>query len=151
MRNCDNQPQRRALLSVCIPTFQRPQPLASLLAALRRQECNGFHFEVVVVDNDSSRSAQGTVEQARAKSASSIRYTTFPVPNIAEARNTAIRSSSGDLIAFIDDGEVPTERWLLELFETWIHHRVAGVLGPVKPRYLGGKPPQWLLESRLAE
>ena len=55
--------------------------------------------------------------------------------NIALARNKVIANAQGEFIAFIDDDELPADDWLLRLFETLLRYDVAGVLGPVKPRF----------------
>ena len=49
-------------ISVCICTFKRPEMLAKALESVISQvTASEFSYEVVVVDNDSQRSAEDTV------------------------------------------------------------------------------------------
>ena len=53
-------------ISVCICTFKRPALLAVLLDALGDQVTDGlFTFDIVVVDNDASRSSEVLVREQR--------------------------------------------------------------------------------------
>jgi succinoglycan biosynthesis protein ExoM len=135
-------------ICVCICTYQRPQSLKRLLEKLEGQETNGlFSYSVVVVDNDHSQSSEEIVSDFSAASSTSIKYCVEPRQNIALARNKTIENSSGEFIAFIDDDEFPTNRWLLTLFEAVNEYGVDGVLGPVLPHFEPA-PPQWVIKSK---
>src|SRR6266704_1542729 len=102
----------------CRCTHKRLPFLRRLLAELAAQETGGlFTFSVVVADNDREQSAARVVDEFLA-TGSTIRvtYCVQPQQNIALTRNTAIEYADGDFIAFIDDDEWPTARWLLTLF-----------------------------------
>jgi len=75
-------------------------------------------------------------------------YCVEPRQNIALARNKAVENAQGDFIAFIDDDEFPTPRWLLFLFRTHAANRADGVLGPVRCRF-DEVPPKWVFKSKL--
>ena len=138
-------------ISVCICTYKRPQMLVHLLSELQNLKTeNVFTYSVVVVDNDSSRSAENAVLSIKEKSKIAIAYYSEPEQNIALARNMAIENAKGDFIAFIDDDEFPEAEWLLNLYKTIKNSRVDGVLGPVRPYYPDGVP-QWLIKSKLCE
>ena len=135
-------------VSVCVPTFRRPDMLAQCLEALCRQESEEFVYSVVVVDNDASRSAQPTVAAFQARFGNSVAYGVEPIANISLARNRAIALAEGDVIVFIDDDEIPGEAWLKGLVGAYRELSADGVLGPVIPRY-EGQPPDWLTKSGL--
>ena len=138
-------------ICVCICTFRRPQFLGRLLEKLREQDTDGlFSYSIVVVDNDSSRSAEEVVSEFTTRSAIDVRYCVEPQQNIARARNEAINNARGDLIAFIDDDEFPTRSWLLTLFNALYEYGVDGVLGPVTPHY-DQEPPQWVIQGKFHE
>ncbi len=138
-------------ICVCICTFRRPQYLIRLLEKLRDQDTGGlFAYSIVVVDNDSARSAQPAVSLFAARSGMVVRYYVEPQQNIARARNEAINNARGDLIAFIDDDEFPTKSWLLTLFKALREYGVDGVLGPVTPHY-EQQPPKWVLQGKFHE
>ncbi|RPH51727.1 MAG: glycosyltransferase [Desulfobacteraceae bacterium] len=138
-------------ITVCICTFKRPQMLSNLLSKLQYQVTeNLFTYSAVVVDNDTNQSARETVNTWQDKSAIQIDYYFESEQNIALARNKAVENATGNFIAFIDDDELPTGSWLLNLYKTLMKHSVDAVLGPVKPHY-PEMTPDWLIKSKLCE
>ncbi len=136
-------------ISVCVCTYRRPHLLCSLLQQLGKQDTGGlFTYSIVISDNDESRSAEPVVEQFRASSSIPISYCVEPRQNIALARNKAAANAIGELVAFIDDDEIPTSTWLLTLFQALTEYNVDGVLGPVKPTFEEGTP-NWVVEGRF--
>lgn len=136
-------------ISVCICTYKRPEMLARALNCVAHQKVDGvFSFEIVVVDNDKNKSAEGIVEEFKKKNQMEISYHLEPVKNIALARNLCIEKSSGGLIAFIDDDEFPVPNWLVKHFESLKKYNSHGALGPVVPVFSKGTP-LWLIRSRL--
>jgi len=105
-----------------------------------------FSFEVIVVDNDSMRSAEAVVKGFQEKSDYEILYECEPEQNIALARNRAVDNAHGSLIAFIDDDEIPDEYWLLNLYQTMLRFESDGVLGPVLPHY-HPETPGWVIRG----
>lgn len=138
-------------ISVCICTFKRPHLLDRLLVELDRQETGGlFSYSIIVVDNDSDRSAEAVVQAAQRTSNLGLKYHVEPEQNIALARNRAVKNAEGAFIAFIDDDEFPEPTWLRNLFTACAENKADGVLGPVKP-YFETTPPGWIIKSKLCE
>lgn len=138
-------------ISVCICTYKRPQLLRRLLEELARQQTDGlFTFSVVVVDNDSVRSAEAEVLDFAKHASISASYYVESRQNISLARNKAVEKAQGDFIAFLDDDEFPTQSWLLTLFKALEEHKVDGVLGPVKPFFDQGAP-KWVVKGGFYE
>lgn len=136
-------------ITVCICTYQRPDLLGQLLSKLKHQATeNRFDYSIVIVDNDREQSAKRMVAQMAREMSCSIRYEVEPEQNIALARNRAVANASGKFVALIDDDEVPGERWLLSLHQTFDRYPADGVLGPVLPLF-AGHPPAWVLKARL--
>ena len=133
------------LISVCICTFRRPTQLATLLDALGQQSLNDLEaqVELVVVDNDPLHSAQPVLAAWRAPQGFELRYFHVPVPNIAEARNTAIHNASGEWVGMIDDDETPQNDWLVRLIDTQRRFNADAVFGPVVPQYVPATP-DWI-------
>jgi succinoglycan biosynthesis protein ExoM len=128
-------------ISVCICTYKRPLMLKRLLMQLETQESDGlFTFSAVVADNDREESAKPIVEEAMNELRMAISYCVEPRQNIALARNRAIKTASGNFIAFIDDDEFPIPRWLVNLYTACQEYGVDGVLGPVLPHFEAGTP-----------
>jgi glycosyltransferase involved in cell wall biosynthesis len=146
-----HQYDRPPHISVCICSFQRPHCLKRLLAELKTQETKQlFTYSIVVADNDSRRSAETVIRDFRADSSIPITYCVEPQQSIARARNKAVSNAQGEYLAFIDDDEVPTQHWLLRLFQTREQYDVDGVLGPVR-RHFDQPPPRWIADSKLYE
>jgi glycosyltransferase involved in cell wall biosynthesis len=119
------------------------------LSKLEGQETEGlFDYSTVIVDNDRSESARGTVESCAGQSKVSIGYYVEPEQNIALARNKAIENAKGEFIALIDDDEFPVERWLFNLYKALNHYKSDGILGPVLPLF-EIEPPKWVVHGHF--
>ena len=119
-----------------------------MLELLKQETCGLFEYSIITVYNDDQRSAERTVNEVKAISHVPIVYCNEPRQNIARARNKAVEIATGEFIAFIDDDEFPTKRWLLTLWETLTEHGVDGVLGPVKPHF-SEQPPSLVVKGRF--
>lgn len=136
-------------ISVCACTYKRPELLDRLLNGLAKLETRRlFTYGIVVVDNDPQCSAETVVARFAAGSRIGVKYVPEIRQSIARARNAAVANAEGDFIAFIDDDEFPTEKWLLVLFNTCMERAVDGVLGPVKPHF-DDPPPRWVIDGRF--
>src|SRR5215470_713914 len=136
-------------ITVCICSYKRPHFLKPLLTALAEQDTgNLFTYSIVVADNDSLRSAESVVNEFAASAKVKVAYCVEPQQNIALARNAAVLRASGDLIAFIDDDEIPIKKWLLTLFEARDRYGAHGVLGPVRP-FFNERPPDWIVKGKF--
>lgn len=94
-------------VSVVIPSHDRPEGLARLLAGLRRQTIGPQRFEVIIVDDGSS------VPVAVDPDGLQVRVLRRePSGGPAAARNCGWRAASAKTVAFIDDDCIPSERWL---------------------------------------
>lgn len=106
-------------LTVAICTKDRPDNLARCLKSLlklQQPEKEGSpRFEILVVDN------APTDEQTFTLVASllNVNYVREPKPGLDFARNRAINSATGELLAFIDDDVVVDRNWLDGLMEAW--------------------------------
>jgi glycosyltransferase involved in cell wall biosynthesis len=111
-------------LSVAICTKDRAVRLARLLASLEQQRLGSpfGKIEVIVVDNASSDEAtRDTVT-----SYPGIRYVFEPRAGLNFARNTALRSATGQLLAFLDDDVIVDRHWLHGLATAWRSNPAAG-------------------------
>lgn len=124
-------------LAICIGTFRRGALLRLLLngiAQLKFRKVSMPDIEVIVVDNDMSRTAQEVCQQASLPWP--IRCVTETRRGITPVRNRGIAEAGGvDFIVFIDDDEVPVAQWLDELLWTQKRFRADVVTGPVLPRF----------------
>jgi succinoglycan biosynthesis protein ExoM len=132
-------------VAICVATYRRAELLRDLLASLAKLSFEKVctpHIEVIVVDNDISRTAEPVCDMQ--KFPWTIRYICEPNRGIACARNRAIAESAGaGFLAFIDDDETPETRWLDELLWTQAQFQADIVSGPLLPAYVGNVP-QWI-------
>ena len=139
----------RGMITVGICTYKRPHLLEKLLLELDKQYTGDlFQYTAVIVDNDCSRSAEATVTAIKRNCSFDISYIVEPERGISQARNRVVKNVRGAFLAFIDDDEYPSERWLFNLYNTIVRFKADGVLGPVYP-YFDVPPPGWLLRSGL--
>src|SRR5438128_8576291 len=123
-------------ITVCICTYKRPLLLKGLLEKLKNQDTEElFSYSIVVTDNDRQETAKSVVCSFADNVAIRTTYCVEATPNIAMARNKAVRAAEGDYIAFIDDDEFPARNWLLMMLRTIFANEAAGVLGPVLPHF----------------
>ena len=107
------EPTQAALISVVVPTRDRPEALSRCLAALSAQTVLN-RLEVVVVD-DGSRAADEVAATARHAHARLIRRTGG---GPAAARNAGARAARGAFLCFTDDDCVPQPDWAERLVNT---------------------------------
>lgn len=134
-------------VTIGVPTYRRPELLEALLRTLpsRIAECDdlGIAVDVLVVDNDPA----GSAREVAAGADLPVRYVVEPAPGIAAARNRILDECvDRDLVAFIDDDEIPREGWLSSLIEVWREHGADAVMGRVISVFDEDVDP-WLLAS----
>ncbi|MGO2820645.1 MAG: glycosyltransferase family 2 protein [Brachybacterium tyrofermentans] len=132
-------------ITIAIPSYKRPEQLAALLAALpdRIAETVDATVDVLVVDNDPAGSARASVENAPLD----VRYAHETTPGISAVRNRALdECPDSDLLAFLDDDEIPLVGWLSSLVEVWREHGSSAVAGRVISVFHGDTDP-WVIAS----
>ncbi len=107
-------------------------------------------LELRVVDNDADESAREIVHrlESRAHPFNRVSYSVEPRQNIALARNGAIDAGEADLIAFVDDDEVVSPDWLVQMVDALDTSVADAAFGPVDGRLPAGSP-LWLHRCRL--
>lgn len=102
------------LVSVVLPTYDRPEMLVEAVESIERQSYS--NIELVVVDDASPIPVREVLAD---RSIDDIQWRCFRHDSnrgANAARNTGIRKSNGDLVAFIDDDD----RWLPEKIEAQV-------------------------------
>lgn len=133
--------QDRVRVSIVIPTFRREHLLPRLLERCIDQEgALPGGYEIVVVDNTTEASARAVVQSAARSAAVDVRYVHETRPGVSHARNRGVAEARGELIAFVDDDEIPGPTWLAEMLEAQRTYHADVVLGPVRPLFNGAPP-----------
>ncbi|MFN4087540.1 MAG: glycosyltransferase family 2 protein [Alphaproteobacteria bacterium] len=119
-------------VSVVVPTFRRTASLERTLAScLRQRDADPAGFEIVVVDNCPDGSARAVTEAVAARANVRIAYIHERRSGVSHARNTGVANARGHLLAFLDDDEEASDRWLAHLVETQVRFDADIVFGPV--------------------
>ncbi len=143
-------------ISICISTYQRPEGLRRLLDGLDRltfTQISPPAIEVIVVDNDASRSANEFCENRKHSFKWSLKYDHELQQGVSYTRNRTIANTSedSDFIVIIDDDEVPVAEWLEELLLTQQQYNADVVSGPVLAHFEGDNVPQWIEQGKFFE
>jgi glycosyltransferase involved in cell wall biosynthesis len=106
------------LVSIIIPTHNRPEMLAATLASTRAQTFTDY--EVIVVSNGEKPEIQ--CRSRAITTANNAQWFALDQGNLSAARNFGIKQASGEWIAFLDDDDVwlpnKLERQLIEARRT---------------------------------
>ncbi|MBX4159106.1 glycosyltransferase, partial [Lactiplantibacillus plantarum] len=89
---------------------------------------------VVVVDNDPDGSAAPLAERLRSQGPVPLAYVHAPIPGVATARNAGLAATDAPLIAFLDDDEAASPRWLAALLEAQVQTGADVLFGPIRGR-----------------
>ncbi|HLO87538.1 MAG TPA: hormogonium polysaccharide biosynthesis glycosyltransferase HpsE [Nostocaceae cyanobacterium] len=117
-------------ITVAIPTYNGEKRLPKLLDKLALQTgVNNLNWEMIVVDNNSSDQTSQVVENYQNTWGSKLplRYFLETEQGAAFARLRAVREAKGELIAFLDDDNLPALDWLAAAYNFGLEHPRAGV------------------------
>ncbi len=105
------------------------------------EKWSGQTTELIIVNNsgpEKSRELADILSKSNIATRHTVRQLDSPKNNIATGRNLAIEQSSHQILAFIDDDEIPTTQWLIELAKVMFSNQCAVVSGPVHPQFPAG-------------
>lgn len=103
----------KPVVTVVIPTYQRPALLRTCLEALANQQLPTDQFEVLVVDDGNEPAVAQASQDVAQQTGLSIRYLgQIQRRGPAAARNAGWRSAQTPYIAFTDDDCLPQPGWL---------------------------------------
>jgi glycosyltransferase involved in cell wall biosynthesis len=115
------------LVSVVIPTRNRPRAIESCLAALAAQTLPPGSFEVFVVDDGSEPPL--ALDPARWPKNFDLKLLRQQNTGPAGARDHGVAKARGEFLAFTDDDCLPSPTWLQELVSALRDHPAALVGG----------------------
>jgi glucosyl-dolichyl phosphate glucuronosyltransferase len=106
-------------LTAAVCTRNRAGWTRKAVQSLLAQDLPADRLDIVVIDNGSTDDTAAVVA-ALAAGNPHLRYESEPEPGLSRARNRAIRTAKGDVVAFLDDDAVADRSWArrhLEAFE----------------------------------
>lgn len=142
MNSCNNE---IASVSVIVCTYNRSDLLKDSLKSLFKQTYNSDHYEIIVVDNNSTDATRNVVESLLAVSSVKTRYIFDSRQGLSFARNTGINHATGEIVVFTDDDVEVDSNWLTQTVAGFSAPDIACVGGPVRPLWLAERP-AWLTD-----
>lgn len=131
-------------LTVAICTKDRPENLARCLQSLLNLQAPASEWEILVIDNAPSNERTKEIVASFPR----VRYVREAKPGLNFARNCALSSANGELLAYLDDDVVVDRKWLEGLMEAWAENPdAAAFTGLVLPYELATEA-QILFEQR---
>lgn len=109
------QQKEKKIISVIIPTYNRPQSLDRLLQSLKKQSLPQQHFEVIVINNGCLDTTHKICEKFSAIFFN-FKEIYEPTLGLLAARNSGVRAACGDVMTFCDDDIEPDVEWLYNIF-----------------------------------
>ena len=134
-------------VTVAIPTYNRADFLRQTLAGLVAQQFPRDHFEILVLDNNSTDHTRAVVAEF-ASAHPAPRYLLETQQGLDYARNRAVAEARGDIIVFGDDDILVQPDWLAHLAVPLLAdtaQRIGAVGGEVIPVFPNGLP-DWVAE-----
>lgn len=134
-------------VTVAIPTYNRADFLRQTLAGLAAQQFPREHFEVLVIDNNSTDHTRAVVAEF-AHVRPPPRYVQESKQGLDHARNRAIDEARGEIIVFGDDDILVQPDWLAQIAVPLLADAaqcIGAVGGEVIPVFPNGLP-DWVRE-----
>ncbi len=125
LRAMDDAP--KPVVTVVIPTYNRPASIRRCLDALKQQILRSGTFEVIVVDDGSA--VPLSLDPGEWASAFALRVIRQENSGPSGARNRGVEGAQGEILAFTDDDCLPTPEWLKNLLSSLNEHSEALVGG----------------------
>ncbi|MBS0479290.1 MAG: glycosyltransferase [Proteobacteria bacterium] len=102
---------RRPTISLIIPAYNEEAYLPACLDAVMANVADRA-TEIVVVDNNSTDGTKAVVERYP-----SVKYVFEPEKGITRARQRGFKSSTGDILAYVDADTHPPAGWIDQIWE----------------------------------
>ena len=143
------QNTRPMLVTVAICSWNRSGLLRKTLEQFTHLEPpNGFDWELLVVDNNSTDETPAVLEEFTARLP--LRPLREPLPGKSNAANRAVREARGEYILWTDDDVLIEPDWVRQYVGAFRSHPDADVFGGRIDPWFEGTPPRWLVEGFAA-
>ncbi|MFH1100815.1 MAG: glycosyltransferase [Methanobacteriota archaeon] len=110
--------------SVVIPALNEEENIVACITEVKKQAPSA---EIIVVDGESTDNTAGIAERLGAVVIVEKKKT------IAAARDTGLRTATGDIVCYVDADVVPAELWFERIVHPFSHPKVVGVAGIAIP------------------
>ncbi|MBB1324342.1 glycosyltransferase family 2 protein [Pseudoalteromonas sp. SR45-1] len=135
-------------ITIAICTYKRLEIKQTLISIAEQILPEDMQIRVVVADNDVEPTARPNIEKTASDLGLMLTYVHAPSRNISIARNACLANCKTKWLAFIDDDETVSNKWLYELYLTAVNENAEVVLGPVESIYPIDAP-KWIVQCDL--
>jgi glycosyltransferase involved in cell wall biosynthesis len=132
------------LFSVIVPTFNRVNLLVGTLSSIKSQELDSSEYEVIVVDNGSSKDNRQKVGEIVRHYGEHIRYIFEPRQGLHWARHAGAKAAKGVILVYTDDDVIVDQNWLSELKHAYIEMGADCAGGRILIKW-DRQPPEWVI------
>ena len=141
-------------IAIGLGTARRPKMLSQTLDSLvGLQLPDGYEVYLILADNAPDESVEDVAEEFQTRLSFPIHYIQEPVPGIVSMRNAIVEKAltlEANYLAFIDDDEVVSPEWLVEMAKTMEHYQADVVSGRTLRR-LPADTPEWIRNGGFFE
>jgi len=130
------------LLSVIIPTRNRPKLLADALRSILTQSLDHNLYEILVINNGSDEDTRQMISTLNKTYANRIQYLRADEPGLHVGRHLGARHAKGEILTFTDDDIIAQPEWLKAVIESFQDNDIALVGGKNLPEW-EAEPPEW--------
>jgi GT2 family glycosyltransferase len=120
-------PQTPPLMSVVVAARDASGELDRCLASLLEIDYPAGRYELLVVDTGSTDRTAEVIKRFP------VRYLHEPSPSVSAGRNTGIRASRGEVVAFTDPDCLVSRQWLSQLANAFADPEAGAVAGAIVP------------------
>jgi len=137
-------------VSVILPTYNRADELEAAVNSVLRQTEPAEHYELIVVDNNSTDQTANLLKYLTSIHHGRIRAVTERMQGVSHARNAGIAAATSPIVAFFDDDVRVTPEWISTIRRTFHEHEdIDCIGGKVLPDW-SAPPPRWLTRTHWA-
>lgn len=120
-------------ISIVIPTKNRAEMLRVLLCNIAAQPFSKDQYEVIVIDNGSTDHTRNVCAEIRKNELPNMRYIYDARPGLHVGRNRGLLESRADIVAYLDDDELPFPHWIETIAEGFRDQNTMAVCGSLIP------------------
>ena len=138
--------------SIVVCCYNSEALLQDTLKHLAAQETpEGFLYEVILVDNNSSDNTAETAKRLWKEFGSSASFNVVfeEKPGLSNARKAGVEEANADLIIFCDDDNWLASDYILNAYTIMRDRAEIGALGGTSKGVLEGDPPDWWQQQAM--
>ncbi|MBX9659166.1 MAG: glycosyltransferase family 2 protein [Nitrospiraceae bacterium] len=144
MTNTVAAPDKRPVVSVILPTFNRAHILTDVLQTICAQDYPRDCYEIIVVDNNSTDNTEAVISHFCERLKIDLKYVKETRPGLVFARHTGAANAGGEIVFFGDDDAFYEANWISAIIDVYIKNPQVGAVGSSIEIRWDKEPPAWV-------